>query len=769
MLQQAMLVCGSTAALMSGSAAAAQPAPAPSQAPFNAPSADNGSPNEIIVTAQKRSERIKDVGLTISAFTGDTLRTAGVVSAADLPKLVPGLTYARSNTGLPVYTLRGVGFYETSLAAYPAVSVYIDQAPLAFPLLTSHTGLDLERVEVLKGPQGILFGQNSTGGAINFIAAKPTSTLHYGGDVTYGRFNRAKVEAFISGPLGPTLRARVAGSVERGDDWQRSYTRNDTLGKIRSYVGRVLLDWRPAETVRFELNLNGWRDKSDPQAAQFFKLSPQLPVTPALTAYPTAPANARAADWGTGADRPRGDQKLEQAALRAEFDIGDATITSLTSYVHARRDDQLDPDGMRLQGYTLLAHGRIKTFFQEVRLANASLNPIRYVVGANYEHSNVLDDGLLTFADSTIPPIYGFATNGLISDQRIRSTALFGNIDAKLASRLTLKVGARYTKTKRSDSGCTYDPGDGNIGAFFTFLSSLLRGSPTPPVGPGGCTSLGPTFLPERFTGQLNEHNLSWRVGLDFKASDNALLYANVTKGYKAGSFPNVAASSNAQFLPVRQESVLAFETGFKVQLADRLLSLDGAAFYYKYADKQLRSKYIDPIFGVLDKLDNIPKSSVRGAEFEAVLTPAPGFRTNLAVTYLKGKIDRFTGVNGAGVLSTFDGTDMPFAPRWSVMAGADYETPLSTTLKGSLGASLSYNSSTYSVVGNDPDSLIKKFTLIDLRAGIGAVNDRWRAGLFVKNLTNAYYWTNAIVVYDQKVRYAGQPRTYGVSLSYRY
>ena len=301
--------------LASGAFAQAAPGTAPPQA-----AQPTAAVSEIIVTAQKRTERLSDVGLTISAFTAETLRDAGVTSAADLQKLVPGLTYAHSNTSLPVYTLRGVGFYETSLAAYPAVSVYVDQTPLPFPLLTSHTGLDLERVEVLKGPQGILFGQNSTGGAIDFVAAKPTSEPHAGLDLSYGEFNRVSAQGFVSGPLADTVKARLAVEYDRGDDWQQSYTRDDSLGKIDTFVGRLLLDWTPTDRLKFELNVNGWIDKSDPQAAQYFKIDPQVPATlsPAMRNYPVAPADDRAADWGPGADRPRGDQNLVQTALRGE-------------------------------------------------------------------------------------------------------------------------------------------------------------------------------------------------------------------------------------------------------------------------------------------------------------------------------------------------------------------------------------------------------------------------------------------------------------------
>src|ERR1700689_4159836 len=206
---------------------------------------------EIVVTANKVEEASSKVGLTIQTIGDKALVEQHITTLQDLAEAVPGLTFTETESSTPVYTLRGVGFYETSLAAYPAVSVYIDQMPLAFPFLTSHTDLDLERVEVLKGPQGILFGQNSTGGAINFIAAKPTDHFSQGFDLTYGRFNRAQLDGFISGPLGGSVTARFALSEEHGGDWQQSYTRNDTLGAMQTFNSRLILDWRPVDQLRF--------------------------------------------------------------------------------------------------------------------------------------------------------------------------------------------------------------------------------------------------------------------------------------------------------------------------------------------------------------------------------------------------------------------------------------------------------------------------------------------------------------------------------------
>src|SRR5882757_8638408 len=187
-----------------------------------APAGDQGL-EEIIVTADKRSESINKVPLAITALSGNALQDQNIHSVQDLALVIPGFTYAASLLDTPVYSLRGVGFYETTLAAYPDVSIYVDQVPLPFPVLTQSVSLDLERVEVLKGPQGVLFGQNSTGGAINYIAAKPTEEFHAGINLGYGRFNDVTVSGFISAPITSTLRTRLSFQTEHSSPWQRSY------------------------------------------------------------------------------------------------------------------------------------------------------------------------------------------------------------------------------------------------------------------------------------------------------------------------------------------------------------------------------------------------------------------------------------------------------------------------------------------------------------------------------------------------------------------
>ncbi|MEJ2411287.1 MAG: TonB-dependent receptor, partial [Novosphingobium sp.] len=276
---------------------------------------------EIVVTANKREQKLNDVGLTVQVLTGEALRERQVSSLEDIANAVPGLTFANTSTNTPVFTLRGVGFNEASIGAIAAVTVYQDEAPLAFSVLATHSAYDLERIEVLKGPQGTLFGQNSTGGAINYVTAKPTSHLAAGAQVSYGRFNEINAEGYVSGPLSDTLKARLAVRSELGDAWQISNSRpngpDGRNGKTRNLMGRLLLDYEPSDTVHIQANINGWIDHSDPLAAQFTGLHLTRPpgydyITDYAKAYPVTD-NPRAADWDVNAIFGR--TKMAQGSL----------------------------------------------------------------------------------------------------------------------------------------------------------------------------------------------------------------------------------------------------------------------------------------------------------------------------------------------------------------------------------------------------------------------------------------------------------------------
>jgi iron complex outermembrane recepter protein len=754
-------------------------APALAQArPADTGAADDGQLQEIVVTAQKREQSINKVGMSITALAGSDLTRRGVTSVADLAKVVPGFTYTPTPFNSPVYTIRGIGFYEATLSATPAVTVYTDEVPLPFAAMTKAAGLDLERVEVLKGPQGTLFGQNSTGGAINYIAAKPTDTLKAGIDASYGRFNAADVQAYLSGPLSDTLKARLAVRGIHEDDWQYSYTRHDSNGHNSEFDGRLLLDWRPSDRATFLLNVNGWHDKGDTQAPQLIAITPQVPsgISPLLVNYPLAPHNDRAADWTPGF--PHRNDSFFQVSLRGDYELTDAVkLTSISAYQRYKTTSRNEYDATDLQIADTPAHGHINSFVQELRLSGNTPR-LNWIVGANYERDRTYDFSQYNVADSSnsvVFPDIPFAVATNFSGQNMKTLAGFANADYKLLDTLTIVGGVRYTDSKRDFAGCT--SGDANVAETFARLSAAFTGGPEPALAPGDCVTLetrtDPAHIaafgqPVLVTGKLDQHNVSWRAGLNWQAASTMLLYANVSKGYKSGSYPTLSGGFSVQYAPVVQEAVMAYEAGFKASLADRHAQLNGAAFYYDYTNKQLRGKFVDPIFGVLEGLQNIPKSRIWGLEGQLITTPLSGLDLNVGATYLNTRIRRFIGVSNTGITEDFAGNRFPFSPKYQANFDGQYKWAMGT-VEPFVGMGLVYNSSTNSSIGEEDLTRIKAYTLVDARLGFGAPDDRWRVTGWVRNLFNTYYWTNALRGGDTTMRWAGEPRTFGVSLKYRF
>jgi iron complex outermembrane recepter protein len=856
------------AALLAGTSAFAQTAPQ---------GADETDTNEIIVTANKREQNLNDVGATITAIGAEALKERKITSLEDIAGIVPGLVYTPSTTNTPIFTLRGVGFNESSLGVYPAVSVYIDQVPLSFPVLASHSAYDLERVEVLKGPQGTLFGQNSTGGAINYVAAKPTKELTAGGDISFGRFNQIDGNAFISGPIGESAGFRLALTGLQSDDWQKSYTRDDSNGKQSYIAGRLSFEVKPSDSITLNLSGNAWRDKSQPQAGQLIATHEQVTnaaaaVAPATDAgraalvdavrnylspplvagaassqlsYPFSPFNARAADWSatqldpeTGVQGPGGnvvigtaqttnfdpfsDRKFWQLAFRGDIEFGGVTLTSMTSYADYKQKQRTDGDGAAYVGFDLQqSDGTIKSFNQELRLANDATSDFRWVVGGNYEDSKTFENQLLRyFANSNHNPstLYINSSGDLLS-QKITNYAFFGNVEYDLGDRLTFKAGARYTSSKIDALNAAYTQTNGNVDKLFNILGTF-SGVTFAPIGPGDSYTLNSTppagFVHKDVTinsptvaggplgsgipgipldATLKQNNVSWRVGLDYKASDDVLIYANVSRGYKAGSFPALAAAAYISALPVVQESVTAFEAGFKASLADNKVQLNGATFYYDYKDKQVRGKLLDAIFGTLDTLVNVPKSRIFGIEADVTVRPMPGLTASVAATYLSSKIKKFTGfdifggISNAGALrgqpEDLSGNVLPYTPKFSTSGNIDYRanpggaTPF-------FGVTVNYKSGQDAAIGGGNTTLpvgpryriapgigafpfkIDSYATVDARLGYEAEDAKWRVMLWAKNITNKYYITAVLPSSDSTSRFAGKPATYGVTVGFK-
>ena len=783
---------------------------------------------EVVVTAQKREQSANDIGMAISALSGEALENLQVLDNTDLALAVPGLTYADTGLTVPVYTLRGVGFNEESVQASATVGVYNDQIGVPFPIMTRGLVMDNERVEVLKGPQGTLYGRNSTGGAINYIANKPADEFEASVSAGYGRFETADIAGSVSGPLTDGVRGRLAGrTVQSGEGWQKSVSRGDDLGEQDKYALRAMLDIDAGDSVYVLLRADYWKDQSDATVPSF-----QIPAYQGLfgSANPIVEGlldsgdNARIstlndddnrdADWAGGSTRlgkPALDMDSRTFSATLTWDINDTlTLTSLSSYSKFESDSNYQLDGYggmpldksfagitaldtiaavvrdQYTGFDVLGHSgftndsEIESWFQELRL-NGQFGDVVWIVGANYADDDV-DSTTSQIVDLTtntniaffpIPGEIGLQTVENLSQQDGQTWAVFAHTEWNFAPDWNLTLGLRYDEDEKDFSGCSADNGDGDAAQYVTTLVAISAGI-VPDLVPGGCA----TFPEGSFTGSLIKKNLdedstSGRIALDYNINDDVLTYASYSRGYKSGSFPTLSTNAESQLDPVVQEKVDAYEIGVKARLLDGTAQFNGAAFYYDYTDKQLLSR-TPTIFGALAALDNVPESEVKGAEFDLLWMPVEGLTLSMAATYTDTEVKDFVGFNSLGVQEDFSGSEFPLTPEWQGTAMAQYEWSLGNGLRAMVSADVSYSDDFISDFEGpnglpDPVFEVDGATLYGARAALLSDDDRWRVSVWGRNLTDEFQPLNTRKITDAVVRFTGMPRTYGVNVTYNW
>ena len=829
----------------------------PASAQQTAPSESDRLP-EVVVTAQKRAQSINDVGLTVQALTSAALQNQGVQGPEDLAKVVPGFTFTKSLFGTPVYTLRGIGLYDATFGAVPAVAIYTDQVPRNFPVMSSGLDLDIERVEVLKGPQGTLFGQSSTGGAVNYIVNKPTKELGAGADFSYERFDKENFSGFLSGPITDALRARVALRAIQGGAWQYSASRpHDELGNTRKLEGRLTVDWQPNDQVSVENMFTAARDRSDPQAPQLVTSLLNSYSATALAAANTKPKTSnpygvvdeaqyalfttpgsigydatflgrqatevarlhgggvfaagamgllsgvnpgptsRVAEWTPGLLGPSNNSYF-QDSLQVDYKINnELTLTSISAYAYQKIDYNVSLDGTTAQDGNISLFGNVKTFNEELRLSGTT-DRLNWIVGANYDDDRTVQDNFYFLND------YSQNAGGLISLTRndfassLKSYAGFANIDYKITSQMSANGGIRFTANRQTATYCYNDPPQDNAanspigvgqGTAFIFQNFLENPPNNTPIGPGDCFPISrgdlgtiagkPTITPLK--PKLNENNVSFRAGLNYKLEQGTLLYSTISQGYKAGFFSEIGASSTTEYTPAVQEKLIDYEVGFKSPFLDNRLDLNGAVFFYDYTNKQVRARVQDPVYGLLEKMINVPKSQEYGAELNLTGVPVQGLHLSLAGSYLYSRVTQTFShtpeglpvYTTEGVTGDFKGSALPFTPKFSGNADAEYEWSRGDKFAPFLGANVTYQgpeNATFTTAALPATHfVIDGYGLLDVRAGVRAPDGKWQVMAYCHNITNKFYVTSISEYLDTRTRYVGQPAVYGMSFRVRF
>ena len=709
----------------------------------------------ITVTAQKVEENSQDVPISISTFSGAALNEIGVSGSDDLGNLVPGLELGRTNgegSQLIVF-LRGAGLNDFNTNNAGPVALYSDDVYISSPVLTPFQFFDIERLEVLKGPQGTLYGRNTTGGAIKAISNKPTDEFEFNGRALIGEFETTEFEAAVSGPISDQLRARFA--IQKSDS--DGYSTNALDGS--STNGHDILSWRAmadldaTDDLRIRFNLHGATNQSEAAAPNFLGIIP--PDGSDVLGY------TGTGDPFVGEYEPIDDNDLDSIGgyIDAEWDLGEITLTSVTAYdeVDNFNVDHTDAGPNQLLEFRFGVES--ETFTQELRATGGADN-LNWLVGAYFLTEELVQnqtaDVARTLRDVPVefggtggaPDPAGDLTGGLpvafvrnINTQETDTFALFGQFDYALSEKLTVTVGGRYTSEEKTFDGRAF------------FEEELI-----PPEFSGLYDITGLSIEDDAF---------SWKLGLDYQASDDVLLYAGASRGFKSGGFNGGFIAFDPDPVgalePYNPEFVNAYELGIKSEWLDNMLRVNGAVFLNDTSDLQVFT-LVNTGDVPFIQLTNAANAEVLGAELDITAYPTDGLLFNLSAAYLDSELQDFIGGNG----DDLSGNQLSFTPEWSVTGLARYDHDLGD--RGSVYAqtSFSYKDDQFFSTENDPIAGQEAHTIFNARIGYNSPSGQYGVAVFGKNITDETYLTNVFDLTDfgWYQRFYAPPAMYGVELT---
>jgi iron complex outermembrane receptor protein len=783
--------------------------------------AANPAREVVVVTAQRREESVLDIPMSVQAVGGETLEKVGVTDMGGLTAVAPSFTVSQSYHGVPIFTLRGIGFNTINISSTSTVGTYVDEVAYAYPFMLTGPIFDIQRVEVLKGPQGTLYGRNTTAGLVDFITQKPTSTFQAGASVDVGNYDTHNIGGYVSGPLGDSVRARFAFRAEDSDEgWQESNSRDVKLGDVHRYGARFLLDWQPTDKVSVETSLSGWINNSDTIAARGIGFTPNTtpgsgrfgPFNwPGLPAYIAAnmPDEASDADWapthvrnvdigiGEGIDGDlKEDNTFWAAALKASYDISDSMrLVSLTSYNSLDRQAVSDWSGSPNEILIQELEGEIKSASEELRLEGEH-GPAQWLVGLYYADDDLTDNNrTLLGQNANVAAIryngnlllgtpfnsggytaaqmaQAFRTYRDLGEIEATTASIFGNADWTLTDQVSLTTALRYTQDKHSYTGCSADHNGSmlpNVNVVNRYLITVLYGVTPAPISANQCNTYDPvTNSFRQLSHELEEENVSWRLALNYQPTDAVLIYASVSEGAKAGNTPINASNVSYQQDPALQEKLLAYEIGTKLSLGPDV-QLNSAAFYYDYTDKQLSVYFADPIYTALRRLQNVPESRAYGVEADATWFATDFLTFTGSATWLTTEVINYQGTNASGLPQLYDGSPFPYSPEWQVAGTVSYDAPITDRLGLEFTLNGRWQSDSAADLSEGASFGIDAYGLLNASVGIHDMDDRWRFSIWGRNITDEYYWTSVASNANVVVRFPGQPLTFGATLSLSY
>ncbi len=724
----------------------------------------------IIVTAQRREQRLQDVGISVTALGSESLKDLDITEATDITKAVPNLRMNAYSSSQVVFNIRGVSQNDYGDEKEPPVAVYQDDSYSSSINLASFPVFDLARVEVLRGPQGTLFGRNATGGALQFISNKPTKEFEGYATATYGRYDQQIYEGAVSGPLTENLQGRLAAIRDRDTGYIKSIIPGQPdRGANDHYALRGILAWQPTDLVNVQGIFRFLRADRERQAG-LYSVAPACPngqfqgeftqPTQECELYGTNPG-----ETGTGYLNPRitpsfggdpwasaetqasyVDRKIFGSQLHVDWTLGEVSFVSITDYQHSEKFYLEGGDASPEDGVLFYQGSKLDQLSQEFR-ASMQFGPHQLTTGLY--GMRVSGDYTGKFAD----PFVGYDPTES-SSQDTKSYAIFAQDEWALAERFKLITGVRYWHDKREGAYFAEAPDAPGLTGPVTIIFNRNQ------IFPDGSAQT-PSDAIKKFNG------VTARLELDFKPVDNVLLYGSYNRGSKSGGFTfstgtpyDVNAVPFLDSIPFKPEKLNAYELGVKSTLTDRT-TLNASAFYYDYNNYQAFAQV-----GTVQSIFNLDAHEA-GLEVELNSQPLDGVTLQVGGSYLNSTVKNVLLPDGSTVVNH----DMPQTPKFSGNALARYEHPLAGGT-ASVQVNGLYSDQFCFTVLCAPVEREGSYFVADSRIGFEPGGGHWEFAGFVNNMFERKY---RVYAFDSSL-FAGvvagvyaKPRTWGVSATYRF
>jgi iron complex outermembrane recepter protein len=701
---------------------------------------------DIVVTAQRREQTLQDVPISVSVFDDEFVERSRVATVTDLVAFTPGVTGTSVSQTTPRIVVRGISTEDFGVGSDPALGIYIDDVYLGRGVSSVSDLFDVARVEVVKGPQGTLFGRNTTAGAISITTARPDPNGISGNvEASYGRFDQFDVRGAVNLPLGGDWAVRFAGSSRVRDGYVAN-TLGGRIGAIDSQAVRATLGYSGSATtatLSFE-----YRD-SDNQPGPY--INPVLVGTD-----PFGPISSNLVD-GT-ADVARDDIDSYRATLRIAHELSDSlTLTSITAYNGFDNRYLEDTDASPLSLLEFGTVGSQDSYSQELRL-NGQTGRLDWFLGASIARDIARSNQFAQYSEEDFCAILfsadcttAIGAPGSLrvierSDAVSRNTSfgIYGDVTFAATDRLDLIAGLRFSRDRK------------NFRLLLPVNGNLLGANIIVPPSTAELAALG-TLDPDGTLRQTyRDSNWQPRVALNYELTYDIAAYASVTRGYKAGGFNQLSPS-----LAFAPEGIWSYEIGVKGELLDRRLRFDLSAYHFDYSDLQVLVNFAGSVI-----TRNAATADGNGVELSFNALPIEGLTLSGGVAWQDVNYGTFV----PNPDEDFSGNRLVRAPRFSGSLIADLDTPLSGNTRILGRAEYSYRSSQFFRPSNEPFVRQGGYSLVNISAGLGFGENLSVRG-YVANLFNARYLIDAsttvpgFLLYTQR----GEPRTYGLQASLRF